>query len=126
MSAGIRNKSKTIRAGAGHPNIGWKPMDFRRCLPQFFRRQNLEGPVSELYLGHTPGDITSSHYAQPNSRSIVRHSEGERLALDEQMDLFRTRLIEPLNRAIESGGKAKILNFFEKEGNELGLLDRQT
>jgi hypothetical protein len=95
-------------------DIGWTPKDLRKCLPQFFRKYSLEGPVSELYLGHTPGDITSSHYAQQNSISITTYSEGERLALEEQMDLFRARLIDPLNLAIGRGGRAKILNIFER------------
>lgn len=94
---------KLIRAW--NPEIGWAPKDLRNCLPTFAMAEGLQSDVWEQYIGHVPRSVTAKHYVpRLGSKSL-----GEADALVRQMRIFRTQVIEPVERAIEGGEGAKIL-----------------
>ena len=92
-----------------NPQINWTPKDLRNCLPTFTLNQGIHSMVWEQYLGHSPKSVTARHYI-PRITSV---SDGEREALQKQMDLFRNQVIDPLEAMIQQDGEAKILNIFE-------------
>ena len=94
--------------------MSWAPKDLRNALPTFAVTKGIHGFLWEQYVGHSPKGVTDRHYI-PRLASV---SWGEIEALDRQMDLFRTHVIEPIDREIEPNRGADILNSFEQEGFE--------
>lgn len=106
------NYSKEVKSAFKNWNsrIDWTPKDLRNCLPTFATIHGLQNDLWEMYIGHAPRTVTAKHYV-PRINSV---SNGERKALDRQMNLFRLHVTEQLNRAISGEFEAKILNFFER------------
>lgn len=98
-----------------NPRIEWKPKDLRNCLPTFAVTQKLHNDVWEQYIGHAPMSVTAKHYIP----RLASASRGESSALERQMALFRFRVTDFLDRAIERGSEPRILNFFEHDAGNL-------
>ena len=88
--------------------IEWKAKDLRNCLPTFAVMSVLLNDVWEQYLGHAPRSITARHYIP----RLASASQGEAEALESQANLSRSHVVQPLEKAMDSKGEGKILNFF--------------
>ncbi len=93
-----------------NPKIEWKTKDLRKCLPTFAAISGLRNDVWEQYFGHAPRSITARHYIP----RLASASHGESEALERQANLFRFHVVQPLEKAMDSKGEARILNFFEQ------------
>lgn len=111
------NYSKDLSAAikTWNPKIRLVPKDLRNCIQLFSEMEGLQGKVWEQYVGHAPQDVKGKHYVA----RLSSVSRGEADALGQQMDVFRRRVVEPLNKAIVKARKPmqepKILNIFESE-----------
>ncbi|MFC1601287.1 tyrosine-type recombinase/integrase, partial [Candidatus Sumerlaeota bacterium] len=93
------NYSKQIREAMlkWNPEIDWKPKDLRNCLPTFAAIKGLSNDIWEQYIGHAPRTVTQRHYVP----RLTAASLGEREQLDEQMEVFRRQVVDPLNTAVK-------------------------
>ncbi len=106
--------SKTVRKQLRqwNPKVEWAPKDLRNCLPTFAATKGLLNDVWEQYLGHSPKTITARHYIP----RLASPSLGEGEALQRQVKLFESLVLDPLEQAILEGEGHEALNIFEREG----------
>lgn len=92
-----------------NPGIDWTTKVLRNCLPTFAIINGLHNDVWEQNIGHVPRSVTAQHYLP----QLATVSRGQEQALARQMAILRMQVVNLLNRAIENGGEAHILNAFE-------------
>ncbi|MDX1972065.1 MAG: site-specific integrase [Candidatus Sumerlaeia bacterium] len=78
-----------------NPDLNWSPKDLRNCLPTFAMMQGIHGTIWEQYIGHAPKGVTNRHYIP----RLSAPSQGGFKALEQQMNLFRLHVTEPVERA---------------------------
>lgn len=100
----------------------------RNCIQLFSEMKGLPGTIWEQYVGHAPQDVKGKHHVA----RLSSVSRGEAEALDQPMDVFRRRVVEPLYEAIVKAHKPmqepKILNILNRSRRRLwkrGLLANQ-
>ncbi len=110
-----RNYTKALRAAmkAWNAEVEWRVKDLRNAVPTAMAMGGLSSDVSEQYMGHAPKGITARHYI-PRLSSVTR---GEEEAFAQAMHVFRTLVVDHVNRIVEGDG-ARILNFFEHGPDE--------
>lgn len=86
--------------------IGWKPKDLRNCLLTLGALRGFASDVLEQYVGHAPRSVTARNYLPRLGAASI----GEAAALENQMKVFKTLVVEHMEseiKALVSKGKRK-------------------
>jgi integrase len=81
---------------AWNADVDWAPKDLRNAVPTFGVINGIFTSLWEQYIGHAPKTVTARHYTP----KLTTATQGEKDALDKQMDLFRTLIIAPIEKQL--------------------------
>lgn len=87
--------------------IEWTPKDLRNALPTWAIANGRHSDPWEQYLGHSPEGVTARHYV-PRLASVT---PGETAELEEQMNLFRVQIVEPIKATLQAQKVQKVPPF---------------
>lgn len=104
--------AKAKEAQKNPPPISWTCKDLRNCLPTLAMQKRLSGAaVWEAYLGHSPQGVTERHYLP----RLTLPTEGEREALQEEMDILKSLVVDVIDNAVQGLGQgsqnSKVMNI---------------